>query len=361
MKKYVLHVCGYAAPYPGNFIASLTALAVDNKKMGYDTIFVFPYTAQNKEWCQNLEKEYIVYYLPLEKARIKWITYKKLREIYKKYNITIAHSHFELYDMPVSLMAPKSTKVFWHLHDDLGLIYKKSNAIYKLLWKIQYAWTSKNAVLLSVSEKGRRFAVRLGFNEENTYFLPNSIDIKRLEYKNYENEECVQNYDFLIYGWDYLRKGVDILEEAIPQIESLNFTCGIVANEEVWKQIRSNNHLIYQPPVNNVTSLYRNIKCFLHISRQEGLSYALLEAIYSGVIIICSDIEQNLFAQKFPTVFLVPVEDSMALANKMKAIITGALYITDDDVIKSKEMVRNEYSIESWVKKIQNFYFGSGS
>ena len=358
MKKYLLHVCGYAAPYPGNFIASLTALAVDNKTKGYDTIFVFPYTAKNKEWCQNLEKEYIVYYLPLERARIKWITYKKLREIYKKYNITIAHSHFELYDMPVSLMAPKSTKVFWHLHDDLDLIYKKSSTIYKILWKIQYAWTSKNAVLLSVSEKGRRFAVKLGFKEENTFFLPNSIDIKRLEC---EIEEFEQHYDFLIYGWDYLRKGVDILEEAIPQIDNLNFTCGIVANEEIWKKVHQNKHLIYQQPVNNVISLYRNTKCFLHISRQEGLSYALLEAIYSGIIIICSNIEQNLFAQEFPTVFVVPVGDSEALANKMKAIITGDLYITNEDVIKSKEMIRNDYSIDSWVKKVQNFYFGSES
>lgn len=356
MNKVILHVCGYAAPYPGNFIASLIALAEANKEKGYDTIFGFPYTAKDKEWCQILEKSYAVYYLPLEKARLKWATYKKLREIYKQNNVAIVHSHFELYDMPVSIMAPKTTKVFWHLHDDLELIYSKSNTVYKFLWKLQYSCVSKNAVLLSVSEKGCRFAVKLGFKKENAYFLPNAIDTNRIDGVA---ELCENSYDFLIYGWDYHRKGVDILENALPVIDDLDFTCGIVANEEVWKRIDKNRHLIYQETVNNVASLYRNIKCFLHISRQEGLSYALLEAIYSGVAVICSDIEQNLFAKKFPTVLFVPVGDSKALADKMKSLITGELRITEDDVKKSKELINKHYSIESWVKKVQDYYFGS--
>ena len=74
----------------------------------------------------------------------------------------IAHSHFELYDIPVAHMAPKNTKVFWHLHDSLDLIYEKSNFIYRLLWKYQYKFAGKRAVLLSVSQKSKEFSIKLG-------------------------------------------------------------------------------------------------------------------------------------------------------------------------------------------------------
>lgn len=355
MGKYILQVCGYAAPYPGNFIASLISLAEKNEKYGYKTIFAFPENAKEREWCKILEQNYIVYYLPLEKARIKYRTYRMLKQIYKKHNILIAHSHFELYDMPVSLMSPKETRVFWHLHDALDLLYSKSNIIYKILWKIQYKYASKKAVLLSVSEKGKKYAIKLGFESKRAFFVPNAIDTKRID--NCSKNESYEKYDFLIYGWDYYRKGVDILEGAIPLLENYNFNCGIVAGKDIEEKLKEEKKLIYQKPVDNVAELYRNVKCFLHISRQEGLSYALLEAIYSGVSVICSDIEQNMFAMEFPTVKMIPVGNSDALAKKMKEVIDGTWRPTEEEINVSKNMIRDKYSIDSWVRNIQNYYF----
>lgn len=356
MKKTIFHACGYAAPYPGNFIATLKALANANKELGYETIFAFPITAAEKEWCRELSEEYKVYFLPLNRARLKLTTYREIEKIYKQHNIVIAHSHFELYDMPVSLMAGKNTKIFWHLHDALDLIYGKSGFVYKILWKIQYSLASKNAVLLSVSEKGRRFAVKLGFNKNKAYFLPNAIDTKRLDHGS---EKLEASYDFLMYGWDFRRKGVDILLDAVNnKVRSEDYNCAIVADEQVWEKIGNVKHLVYQPSVNNVSVLYRASKCFLHISRQEGLSYALLEAIYSGCTVICSDIEQNLFAKEFPTVIFVEVENSTDLAKKMDKLLSGEINITDKMVGQSKELIREKYSIDSWVKKMQTFYFG---
>lgn len=354
MEKNILQVCGYAAPYSGNFIASLVSLAEENEKYGYKTIFGFPENARKREWCKNLEKNYIVYYLPLEKARIKYSTYRILKQIYKKHNIVIAHSHFELYDMPVNLMSPKSTKVFWHLHDALDLLYSKSNRLYKILWKIQYKYASKKAILLSVSEKGKNYAIKLGFKSQNSFFVPNAIDTKRIDCAQGKENKI---YDFLIYGWDYYRKGVDVLEEAVPLLQNYNFKCGIVAGNDMAEKLKKEEKLIYQKPVDNVAELYKSIHCFLHISRQEGLSYALLEAIYAGVSVICSDIEQNMFAAEFPTVKMVPVGNSEMLAQKMEEVLTGTWCPNEEQKDISKKTIRDKYSIDSWVKSIQNFYF----
>lgn len=356
MKKNILQVCGYAAPYPGNFIASLVALADENEKYGYKTIFAFPESAREREWCQKLEKNYVVYYLPLERARIRWSTYRILKQIYRKYNIVIAHSHFELYDMPVNLMSSKSTKVFWHLHDALDLLYSKSNKLYKVLWKIQYKYASKKAILLSVSEKGKRYAIKLGFNSRNAFFVPNAIDTQRIDSVKVEKSK---QYDFLIYGWDYYRKGVDILENAVPLLDNYNFKCGVVAGKDMEEKLRNEKKLIYQKPVDNVAELYKSVNCFLHISRQEGLSYALLEAIYAGMKVICSDIEQNMFAAEFPTVTMIPVGNSEILAKKMKEVIDETWCPNEEQINISKNMIRDKYSIDSWVKSVQNYYFGN--
>lgn len=353
MKKAILQVCAYAAPYEGNFIVSLKALAIENSKDGYETIFAFPETAQERDWCKELSKEFTVYFLPLKSARCLPATYKKMKEIYKRHNIVIAHSHFELYDIPVTVMAPKSTKIFWHLHDALDLIYSKSNRIYRIIWKLQYSIFSKRAILLSVSEKGKRFAIKLGFNKDNTYFVPNAIDNLRLDNCS---DELENRYDFLIFGWDYKRKGVDILIDAIPKIKTNEYSCAVVSGggDLATKNVP---HLIDQRPVENVGALYNSTKCFLHISRHEGLSYALLEAIYCGCIVICSDIEQNMFAKDFPSVIIIKVEDSDQLAETMDGILDGSISITNEMICESKKMIMDNYSISSWVNEIKRYYF----
>lgn len=354
MEKTILQVCGYAAPYPGNFISTLRALSDKCQKKGYQTIFAFPESAKNLAWCKQLQNDYRVYFLPLNKARINPSTYKKMKNIYASNNIVIVHSHFELYDMPATLTAPEGVKVFWHLHDALDLIYRKSNFFYRLLWRYQYSIASKRAFLLSVSEKGRNFAVKLGFHKEKAFFLPNGIDTERID-KVEGNQD--NTYDFLMYGWDFKRKGVDILLDTLKEMND-DFTCALVAGDDVWNTIehRKYSQLIKQPAVDNVAELYRSTKCFLHISRQEGLSYALLEAIYAGCSVICSDIEQNQFAEGIPTVKFVRVGNTDDLKQAMEDILTGKFITTKKAIAQAKLMVREEYSIETWNNRVLEYY-----
>lgn len=355
MNKCILQVCGYAAPYPGNFIETLCCLAKQNKVQGYDTIFAFPDSAEKIDWCIELKQEYKVYFLPLSRARITPLTYIEMKKIYKENNICIIHSHFELYDMPATLCAPKNVKVFWHLHDSLDLIYQKSNFLYRVLWKYQYKYAGKRATLLAVSEKGKRFAIQLGFSSNRAHFLPNGIDTDRID-KATEGE--YPNYDFLIYGWDFKRKGVDVLLDALTDMKE-DFSCALVAGDDSWQQIKQEKYkqLINQPSVADVAALYRATKCFLHISRQEGLSYALLEAIYSGCIVICSDIEQNMFAKDFPTVRFVKVGDVEELRSEMRQVLDSSIVLTEEAIDESRRKIMEEYSLNTWVKRVQEYYF----
>lgn len=350
MKK-VLQVSAYAAPYEGNFIRALFFLEKKLLQKGIQTIYCFPKTAKDTKWGKELVKSKIVYFLPLSRARVRLTTYVKLKRIFALHpEISIVHSHFELYDVPVSLTAPKHVKVFWHLHDAIGNYLHGLN---KYIWKIQYAIFSKRAFLVSVSQKHMRVVVGLGFDENRTFYVPNGIDTLRI--KKVDTENNYKIVDYLIFGWDYYRKGVDVAIEATKELAG-HISLGIVGNTT---SIGFNNqeNIISIEPTDNVNELYSQIACFLHVSRAEGLSYALLESLYAGLPVIVSDIEENLVAKSMPTAFFVPVGNSRELARVMYDLKEKRIVVNSFDIDKTREIIEDNYSLEAWVKRIYDLYF----
>ena len=350
----ILQVCAYAAPYEGNFITSLKALAEKAEKLGHKTIYVFPETAKEKEWCQALMQKTDVYFLPLGKARIKPATYTKLRKIYKAHpDLGIIHCHFELYDIPVVVTAKKNVRVFWHLHDAIGNMRGGHN---RLMHKIQYGWLHKKAVLLSVSEKHKDYAVKLGFPSTQAYYIPNGLNTDSIKKVDTAYGDRVN--DFLMFGWHHKIKGVDLCVQAQQNLGN-KYKVSIVGKNDTADLIREEfgkvENISIIEPVTNVNELYNETKCFLHISRAEGLSYALLEAIYAGLPILCSNIKENMFADIFPTVTMVESENVQSIAEGMqRAMDKGAPTI--EEIAEARGIIDERYSIACWTNTIIKSY-----
>lgn len=351
----VLQVCAYAAPYEGNFINSLKALEKQLKEKGHETLYAFPISAREKDWCVELAKTNKVYFLPLAKARIKPSTYRTLKRIYKENpELEIIHTHFELYDIPVILTAKKKKhKVFWHLHDP---IYNYNDFHNRLMYRIQYKLLHKKATLLAVGEKVKDYAISLGFPKSQALYVPNGLNVS--VFNKVEKDFNQRENDFLFYGWDYHRKGVDLCAKALQQTDK-NITVQLVGkdntNELIEKDFGKVDGLNVIPAVSNVNGLYENAKCFLHISRAEGLSYALLEAVYAGLKVVCSDIRENLIASEFPTAIMVQSENvDSILQGMIKAIEDGAP--SEEDISKSRAIIEEKYSIGSWTKQMLGIY-----
>ena len=355
----ILQICAYAAPYAGNFINSLLALDNELEKMGHETVYAFCHTAQEKPWCKELMKKRKVYFLPLAKARILPKTYSQVKKILRDEDIDIVHSHFELYDLPLALTKPKKTVMFWHLHDAIANGYDKLPFYRKALKKIHYGMVSKNAILCSVSQKHMDFAFKLGFNRDNARLMLNGADLSRV----YEKETKEKKYDFLIFAWDYLRKGGDIAIEAAKKLsaQGKSFTIGFVGNDPLWerediKAVMNEPWFVKQEFVADVNDLYNGAKAFLHISRAEGCSYALQEACFAGLPVISSDIDENLFINDVPTVKYVKVNDAGDVCRAMGEMIDCDFYVSDEEKQLAKQIIRDKYSLEAWVKNMIKMY-----
>ena len=350
----ILQVCAYAAPYEGNFIPSLKTLAKKAAEKGHNTIYAFPETAQGKDWCKELEKTTKVYFLPLAKARIKPATYNKLKKIYKENpDIGIIHCHFELYDIPVVATAKKNIKVFWHLHDAIGDMQDLHN---RTMHKIQYRLLHKKAVLLSVSEKHKDYTIGLGFPAKQAYYVPNGLNTKAI--KLAERDYAERENDFLMFGWLYHRKGVDLCAQAQQMLEGAYQVCVVGKNDTqatIENEFGAVKNLNVIAPVSNANELYQNTKAFLHISRAEGLSYALLEAIYAGLPIVCSNIKENTFAEEFPTVHMVESENIQSIADGMKKVMEEG-QPTKEEIEQSRKIIDEKYSIECWTNTVLKYY-----
>lgn len=342
----VLHICAYAAPYAGNFIKSLLFLEKELKKKNCETIFCFPEKCKDLEWCSSLEFSHTVYYVPLAKARTKLKTYSVIKRIFKENpDILVAHSHFELYDEPLAIIAPKNVKVFWHVHDAIG---NYLHGIYKLIWKLHYNLFIKNVQLLSVSEKHRKVIIGLGFPEKRAYFVPNGIDTSFIE----AAENSVSDiYTFTIFGWDYIRKGVDLAIKSIKN-DSINAKLEIIGGSNLKEDVK----IKCVNPSKNVNDVFKRSSCFLHISRAEGLSYALLEALYSGIPVIVSDIEENMIVKDCPTAFYVQSENVQQISDLMKKMSSHSFKCSLDDIAKTRKIIDEKYSLQAWSKSIIKHY-----
>lgn len=350
----VLQVCAYAAPYEGNFIKSLKTLGEELALKGHKMIYAFPENARGLQWCINLSEKTDVYFLPLAKARIKPSTYSALKNIYKKHeDLEIIHSHFELYDAPVSLTAPKGVKVFWHLHDALEMY---SGLKHRIVHKVQYGLLHKKAVLLSVSQKHMNYVLKCGFPKERAKYLPNGLDLERIKLVSTQVKD--RKYDFTIFGWEYERKGVDLAIKAVLATKR-EMKIAVVGNEDttgiIQEQFGKVDVVEVIEPVRDINELYKDTKCFLHISRAEGLSYALLEAVYAGLPVICSDIDENKFAQVFPTVIMTEKENTNSIAEAMMNQLE-CCDVDEQKVNVSREIIEQEYSISCWVRNILEQY-----
>ena len=353
----VLQVCAFAAPNGGNFIASLTHLEHSLKEQGVETIYAFADGAEGKPWCQEIQKRTKVYFLPTAKARVLPKTYQIFRQIYQENDIAIIHSHFELYDMPATVMAPKEIKIFWHLHDPID--FHTTNR--KILWKLQYAVVGKRAQLLSVADKYREDVIGIGFPGEQTRTILNGIDLNRIQ--PLPEKEVQSEAVFLTFGWDFLRKGSDLIVDACNMLanEGYSFKLILNGNESTWNALdaylqgASPKWLMRGEPVNDINILYRKADLFIQASRRETFSYAVCEAAYAGLPVVCSDIPGLEWAHELPSVEFFQTEDTVALYKKMKSYLDGK-QLSAMQLERSKNIVIEKYSLNSWTAKIREAY-----
>lgn len=373
--KRIAICCCYEAPYGGNFIKMITALAEFLIQQHLCKVFfVFPMQTK-KKWLEELSKEYTIGYTPQPYKNSS----AALLYYFNLWNIDLVYTHFENYDIPVAKAIKKThrnIKMVWHIHDYMSL--DKTGLNFKLIRKIgtnlklwiHYGWYGRNAYFIGVSPEVTNFVshYRTHFfsfpptlsNEElkqkkfpYATVLLNGISMDRLQgiYKRPEGM-----FTFLAYGGESYSKGIPCLFDAAEILHKKNipfkiiltkgYTTQALLDEKFQNQLPE--WLITSEQTEEIISLFNQAHAFISPSLRETMSMGIAEASIYGLPVIQSDIPGTYWNTDTPSTFLFRVNDTQDLARQMEEVILFNQKELADKCHHSSLINRNRLSMSKW-------------
>jgi len=360
----------YRAPYPGNFICSLNKLEDEIKEDGGTIVYVFTECDLNANWIRQFmqEKEF-VYVLSTN----KWKSLFQLKNLIQKHHVNIVHSHFVgcFYQLPVNYLKKifrKKIVMVRHLHNQYPIKSRVIEFIQKLLMP--------SDIIIGCSLPIAEDYIECKMNNSNVvYSIPNAIQFERLdtyEILKKEDFDIDQNsHVFLIFGFDFYRKGVDLavlaMRNLISKGENVVLMISVAVNQfyvkdEILKILQCDEiplWIRFIEPRNDIATYYRLCNTFVSPSRSEGLCYSLVEAAYCGCKLIASNcIGQNL---QIPHKLTFESENLEEFEQKCKYVLqpVGAENETQR-IQEQKDVVIQQFQLSVWAKRVVWVYQNIG-
>lgn len=346
----VFFICNYCADYGGNFLASFNSLANELVSKGIVVYFIFPQKAENIKWEIDLSP-YNVFYCNFNDKDIISVINHHLT----KRDHCIIHLNFlsSLFLLKLKKVLGNHAKYVFHQHMAVNFGLKQV-----IKGGVLRVFAPKNTAYIGVSPEVYR-DVKREVGKRRSFLVLNAIDIKRLKSKS-----RIDNSNILIFGTDFMRKGVDIAIKAIQE-STISQKCKLLivthntvgARELILQQFGVVPDFVkILSPVQNIEELYQKSFLFLSPSRLEAFGYAGVEAAYSGDQVIISNIPGQNILLDIPGIKMVQSED----VNQLSLEIEKAYKHKHDDRKKvnteARKYIDSHFSLEHWTNSILRIY-----
>ena len=353
MKRSIVMVASYGGPYAGNFIPSLIAYDSVVKELGYRSVYIFPGFVDGYDWVAQMRSVADgLYFIPYNQYSLDNV--KRIRKICKEENAKLIYSRMSGWDITARLAMP-GLPMIWHMEMNLSLPNWKKKLKYYLKYRIL---GGANVYHVSVSESTAEAINSLGVRHKCVW-IPNAIDLERLEKKSIVSFN--DPIRLLCFAYQPIIKGFDI---ALDACEILN------KNSEKYILMASAQKNTYEyvtrrygdappawlellEPTDQISEVFNRADILLSTSRSEGLSFANLEGLYSGLPVVYSDIPGNRLLGDFAATSSFESCNAEDLAAK---IDQRAAEEIDINAIKTnRRLIEENYTLPAWTGKILDF------
>lgn len=365
----IVQLADYAGPYAGSFIPMLAATAREAASRGYETTIWFSGIARGRPWLPDLEGL----------AEIRWLddsdgpiastrpTLQALRrDLADDPGPLILHTHFSKFDIPAALMrlGRRRSAVIWHEHTRLTdtQATKWRNVLrYTVFGPLVYA-------ILCVSP-----TIREGLRARNAPArklrdLPNAIDLGRFPIVTPPMRATARRSlgvpesarVVLHFGWDWHTKGGDLVLAAADLLgsESDVVILTVLGEQTSAEHLGLGNHQVLWAVQarTDVQTLYASADVFLSASRAEGMPYAVLEALASGLPVVASDLPVHRALLSGLPAGRTVLLDRAAIAGA----ITSLLSLDESERAAHAAMARGRveaaYALDPWARRMVDLY-----
>lgn len=366
----ICHICDYGSEYGGAFIESLLFLSrYCRDELQITTFCVFPDRARNRSWLSKLDEEGIGYgFIPHKRNVVG-----QIHSLLSGREPLVLHSHFYTYDLAVVLLkyvAFKSAGIVWHYHSRSGRSIKQR---IKDALKIRLLFNLLGDYCIAVGDGVLQDIRDAGLASEKSVLIYNGVNTGRFLNKYESSLEVRKSLGisekdivFLLLGWSPLVKGVDVFLKAAEKVSRKYAHCKFLVvgrdkTRDFVSRLSCVTHLSEVlrviDPVEDFSLLVQGVDVFVSSSRSEGFGYAVVEAMATEKLILCSDIvpvRQTYGCSK--GVWLYPSEDWEMLAE----LIGKAAGLSSDEKqslgVMNRQHVAENYSMVYWSKRIGRLY-----
>ena len=350
----VLHICDFAAQYPGNFIASLESLEKyhDNVK----NFYLFPAKTRNtvaEKWILAMNDDKEVAYI---QENNMFGTALLLLNIIKRNKINRIVRHFS--DKKIDILLKvlfDSKKIIRFFHCDC----RPDKNILKQKIK---EFVFRNNTLVGVSNVTAN-RVKSVFPGSSVFSIVNAINFERLD--QIDKFEKADGISLFMLAWDYKTKGADLAIKVVNDLRKkynlvLHFVCG--ENEPKVKALAKEilgtdvDWIRFLPSTNNIGTYYHANDIFLSPSRHEAFGYANIEAVYCKNSIVLSKVDGQAELQ-IEGAYWIESDNIADFTQKLEqAILERNLPDKIAQRERAKEQVVQIYSLQEWSNRVVDIF-----
>lgn len=363
----IIQLADYGGTYAGSFIPMLRALTRVARARGFDVETIFTPVGRGREWVSELQAEEIpVRFSPTTGRRElrSWLE----SVVAEEKRPTVLHTHFTAFDVPAAQVAATApeTAAFWHVHSRARpeLSVRARNVAKHLLFGRDVSGILCVAPDIATAMR-RRFAPR-----RRVTFLPNAIDVERFPPVNPARRTAARKElrlpsdrrVLLHFGWDWQRKGGDLLLRAMSALV-LSDPALIVASvgagaeaQDLAARLGLERHFRALEPTDRVQALYAAADVFVSSSRAEGMPFSVAEALICGVPVVASDIPGHAqIGTGLDACRLTRLEPG-ALATGITEILSRSSADAHEQACLARAQIRATMDLRPWAERVLRIY-----
>ncbi|MBQ8227668.1 MAG: glycosyltransferase family 4 protein [Clostridia bacterium] len=360
--KNVLFVLNFNNSFEGSFMRSILALSEQIQNENGKVVFLIPENSMQNDWATHLKETGSEVYGFVDGVAGIIKNTLKIKEIIKKHNIEIIHSHFCDYcqHIPIALAKANQKNIDYIVHAHKNP--PRRTPLYEKLATLLINAT----VYVSVSDSIHN---TLTINGKPSVTICNAVDFSRLEFADesvkkddYLSEGCEKS--LLMFGQDFEEKGVNSVIRMLTDYDKEHKIQLLIAvGENAEEATRSLKELFEDlpgwikllPARNDIATYFKLADAFILANQTEGSPYTMIESAYLGVPIVYYDIPgQNEMC--IPWSVKVKPDDSKELYNAICEIFKEDKQETKTMGLESKDYVVENYSLGTWVYEIIDLY-----
>jgi glycosyltransferase involved in cell wall biosynthesis len=295
--KTIFIIADFCANYPGNFVSSLLAL---EKRMADKWHFVYFFAQSGSEqflsWYSKFAADHEAHLICFGRDGAA-----KVAGYVHRIQPDCLYFHFGGLSFPISVYREldrgerRKTRLLYHLHskpnDGIGVKDKAKLLISRLFCPRSLSFVASCEDFKQIVEKN--------FPRRKVYLSLNKIDFSRLQFnpgKRFEGSPKTALtfcYDYYIKGGDY---AASIAKELHEAYNDFRLFMVVADHREAIEERLKNDFPDYKDyisilgPSSDISSIYALSNIYLLPSRTESLNYSVVEASYSGLTVVASDL-----------------------------------------------------------------------